>query len=232
MKRKMLILVLLYVLIPMNVFGMQIYIEKPTSEKINLEVESSDTIEAVKNKIYGKIGILPHLQTLIYNSKELEEGRTLADYTIEGGSTIYLGIIEEDYKVIFDANGGKFNDGKDLYIIEKWENGYEETLEKPTMDGYIFKGYYNEKNGGTKFELILAESGIDRDMTFYARWEENSGGVPGIPEDTKEEITLVPDDEIEENPNTLDNVSNSIFIGVISLIGLISLTMYLKKIGD
>ena len=72
----------------------------------------------------------------------------------------------------FDANGGEFKDGANVFTIEKWENEYEKDLEKPTKDGYKFIGYFTEKIGGTSFEKYLAEAGIDNDLTFYARWEE------------------------------------------------------------
>ncbi len=73
-----------------NVFAMQIFVKTESGKHITLEVESTDRVEDIKKKILDKEGIPVGEQCLTLDGKELEDGNTLQDYSIQKDSTLRL----------------------------------------------------------------------------------------------------------------------------------------------
>ena len=72
--------------------AIEIYIDLTIVGQANLtlEVVSGDSIDNIKEKIQEKTGFSPDAQRLFFGEKELENGRTLADYNIHKESTLSL----------------------------------------------------------------------------------------------------------------------------------------------
>jgi len=70
--------------------GLQVFVHLPSGVVVTLDVESSDSIENVRQKLQDKTLILPEQQRLVFGVTELLDGRTVADYNLQQGDIVEL----------------------------------------------------------------------------------------------------------------------------------------------
>lgn len=75
---------------PLGDHTITVLIKKITGNTTALKVEPSNSIADIKERIWDSDGIPSGMQRLIFAGKNLEDGRTLSDYTIVEGDTLHM----------------------------------------------------------------------------------------------------------------------------------------------
>lgn len=127
-KRFLLIIALLGLLIPFNVFALDINVDTDEGVKLLVDLDANDSIESVKDKIFDQFAIPKEKQILIYNNKILLNNRTIDDYNIVNGQTIYLryGAVELGDELLYDnlsntANTASYDYSKGLLKLKGYD---------------------------------------------------------------------------------------------------------------
>lgn len=69
---------------------MLIKVKTLVGKEIEIDIEQTDKIERIKERIEEKEGIPPPQQRLIFSGKQMNDEKTVNDYKIQGGSVLHL----------------------------------------------------------------------------------------------------------------------------------------------
>lgn len=133
---------------------------------------------------------------------------------------ITLDIIEK-YKVYFETNGGTEKEYETVDVYSKVNK--PQNIEK---EGYTLDGWYTDENFENEYNF---DNKIENDITLYAKWKEIENSNQDETDKENSENIEKPNTEEIENPQTGDNISTSILIFAISILGLLSSSVLLKK---
>ncbi len=76
--------------LPQTAFGMQIFAQTPNSKHITLEVQPTDRIEDVREKVSEKEDYASDAFYLVFAGKLLKDGLTLQDYSIQKDAILHI----------------------------------------------------------------------------------------------------------------------------------------------
>ena len=163
-------------------FAMQIFVKITIENRhITLEVEPTDRIEDVKEKIQDIEGIPPELQILTFNGIELEDDNTLQDYSIQRDDDLFLYVKSVAY---LDETGTQQTLTDNYTLLAganspmEWTTGWYMAAGDVTIDSRV------TVNGDVKLILqdgatLTVNGGIDvSDGNSFTVYAQSAGRIP------------------------------------------------------
>ena len=198
----LLALLMVLALLPIHsAFAMSIYALLAVGDgdgSYTLDVESSDTIDAVKWKVRDATGLVPEQIALYFGDRLLEDGHTLADYNIQEGSTIQIVKLFDIYPVFVGGRRVTSRNADDVLedgtvrfsITDDGENVL--TLDHADITAY---GAYDSLWGADTANIFFEEKNyrLTIELIGNNRISGADDGIAFVPSDSSGELTLTGD---------------------------------------
>lgn len=189
-----------------------IFFRLDSGEYFGISCESGDTIGDVKNLIKNKKNIVPERMKIYYNNTELDNLKTIADYSILRGSFLSLKL-------------------KGEVKIENSNNGIT-TVDKSIADAGELINITTEPNNNYSIKDIRIYNDIDEDITSLVNYSDNKFTMPNYSVKVVTTYTVTSPQETNSissseitNPKTYDSIFSYITIGFVSLFSCIFLLL-------
>ncbi len=179
------------------------------------EISLAETGESVlisTDVIYGNVGekvIVNVPEMLGYKAKEGSKAQLVT--ITKGGVVVEFYYAPEEYRVIFNANGGTV-EPTTAYV--KYGLTYAD-LPVPTRDGYEFVGWYNKLSGGIRVDETVKVT-TSYYSTLYARWSKIKTTDAELGTESADNVTT--DVQPEQTEQTIFEKIISFFSQLIGLI--------------
>lgn len=158
--------------------GFYLNVELPSGKTIALDVESGDSIDNIKQKVQNAAGVSVTEQYLYYGGKFLNNGRTLADYNIQKGSTLLL-----TTKIKGTPAGEKLTE----------ENMSGSTIGAPVTisEKTLNSGTYYLCNNVNLTQALVIQGDVTLDLNGFVLQYKNSGANNSVIQVDSGTLTLV-----------------------------------------
>ena len=162
----------------MSPTGFYLNVELPSGKTIALDVESGDSIDNIKQKVQNAAGVSVTEQYLYYGGKFLNNGRTLADYNIQKGSTLLL-----TTKIKGTPAGEKLTE----------ENMSGSTIGAPVTisEKTLNSGTYYLCNNVNLTQALVIQGDVTLDLNGFVLQYKNSGANNSVIQVDSGTLTLV-----------------------------------------